>query len=169
MDISSNYLYSFSKHIKQRGQTSNTLVSQQWLEQQETETIKVRHHHTRAETSRWPVQHLVAIFYLPFAFICWFSSLLIASLPHLRSRWDKRTNEIRSLCVVERSSDSRSDKNSSQLTDCLSAGVPTFRRHEGTTVSKKHPKFTNNQLFSLSPVLFCRVDSKAVTDIKPNQ
>lgn len=78
MDISSNYLYSFSQHIKQRGQTTETFVSQQWLQQQEMETIKVGHHFTQ-EPKR-PADPSNTLLPLLFAFLLLFVGFLPSSL-----------------------------------------------------------------------------------------
>lgn len=68
-----------------------TFLSQQWLEQQEMETINVRQHFTQqpkrpvdlSNTLSWPSFAFCVHFF--FFFFC----LLVASLPHhLHSRWD---------------------------------------------------------------------------------
>lgn len=138
-------LHSFSKIKKKRGHAH--FLSRQLLEQREMEATL----HTAAGMSGCSVRRLVVTFICFFNLIYLFFCLLVASLLHSHSRWDERTDEIRSLCAAERSSDSCSDKSSStlatdRLTACLQGRQPFFfihflflHMHECTTADKKTP------------------------------
>lgn len=155
-----------------------TFLSQQWLEQQEMETINVRQHFTQqpkrpvdlSNTLSWPSFAFCVHFF--FFFFC----LLVASLPHhLHSRWDM-SEQMRfapsvSWNVPVTHAQIKTVQRSTP-TVCLQGCQHfflLFHMHECTTVSKKTQK-NHNQFcvwFITCPVLQSGVKSSHWYQTKP--